>query len=355
MDAKRKGNSFYLLSDFNGYLRDHDFLFFIEDFCKVITENKDILLEPDKDALLCEMLYYLLNFKPKADEFKRTYDILFEKNSQEPLRMEIYQRLFSSELKRLYPHIQKTPIYYGTPEIDIAEMHFSGAIGLDRKKPEDYEQCAQLVRKFSFDAYKQLRAASTHHELQLVKSPHTKLALSHILLGHYIDWYARLLTSVIDKAGFGIYIENAINPETRLRSIIEGLLSREEMKAFTKDTAQEVNINIKKKTLEKYCRKDILLPLIKFLNDLGLEYKIGYKSCSKRDFAEFVWVIKEYCRLLNTTKYKPCKEALTRFYGVPPTQYKVKDCSEFLGTPEGRKLRKKVENFCAEHEKYCYR
>lgn len=339
---------------YNDNLNKNDFLSLIKDFCHIITERGDKLLEPDNDALLCEMLYYLLNFKPKVVAFQRTYDSIFEKYTQELLRMEIYKRLITSELREIYPLIKKTPIFYASPEIDIAEMHFSGAIGLDRKKPGDYRQTSYLIQKFSFDAYKQIRAASTHHELELVHSPHAKLALTHVLLGYYIDWYARLLTSVIDRAGFGIYIENSIHPETRLDSIINGLLTRDEMKAFSTNTP-EVETNIKKKILENHCRKEILLYLIRFLNDLGFEYKIGYKACSKKDFAEYVWVIKEYCRVLNFTKYKPCKEALTMYYGVPPTQYKVKDCSEFLKTPAGKNLRKKIEQFCSEHEEYCYR
>lgn len=354
-DKKDAKPHFFQGSDYNGMLEQFDFLSLICNGCLIIIEKGESLKEDGEKRTLAQWLYFLLNCPPKAKAFKLSYDDMFEKQGHEPLRQSLYQRIINKELRQVLPIVHGFNMIYGTPEIDIAEMHFSGAIGLDRKRPEDYKSCSLLTKQFDFNAYKQIRAASTVDELMAVESTDTKYSFLHILIGHYIDWYARLLTDVITKANFGILIKDVIDPEARIESIIEKVTTRDELKTFLPNTKQRVNASIKKHLLKDYCKQGVLSDLSQMLYEIEKQFKIGTKACSKKEFAQIAWVIKEYCRVLKITKYKPCKAMLTNYYGVPSSEYKIRDASDFLKTPDGRSLRKKIETFCSEHEKYCYR
>lgn len=354
MDSKDKKAGFLLGSDYNGFLERYDFFSLLIAVCKEITNGT---YKDDKgNSTLEKWLYFMLNCKPKADLFKQGYDDMISQYGMSALRQHIDKRLFvdEKELAVLYPLIEKLPIKYGSPEIDIAKMHFDGSIGLDRKKPEDYkDKLSPITLGFDFSSYKRIRAASTHRELVEVESHETKIALLHILTGYYIDWYARLLTRIINSAGFGIRIKDAINPQERLESIIVGLKTRDVLDVLSQTTAQTVDTNIKRDYLKGHCDKKVLNDTIKLLNKIGVEFHIRSKACSKKEFAQIAWVIKEYCRVLNFNKYQPCRNTLAHFYGIDVPTYKIKDGADYLKTKNGRKLRNMIDEFCAEHEDYC--
>ena len=354
MDGKDKKAGFLLGGDYNGFLERYDFFSLLIAVCKEIT--KGTYKDDRGNSTLEKWLYFMLNCKPKAEQFEQSYDDMITRYSMPVLRHHIDKRLFveEKELTVLYPLIEKLPIQYGSPEIDIAKMHFDGAIGLDRKKPEDYkDKLSPITLGFDFSSYKRLRAASTHRELVEVESPETKIALLHILTGYYIDWYARLLTRIIKSAGFGIKIKDVINPQERLESIIVELKTRDVLDVISQTATQTVDINIKKDLLKGHCDKKILVDTIKLLNRIGVEFYIRSKACSKKEFAQIAWVIKEYCRVLNFNKYQPCRNTLARYYGIDVPTYKIKDGSDYLKTKNGRKLRKMIDEFCAEHQEYC--
>ena len=335
------------------YLMRKDFLSILIDVCERIIEKGEDLLKPSEKEVLSDTLFTILNIKPKADEFQFSYDNLKGKMGKgHALRNAVYQRIYTKELRRLYPLVTKLPITYQSVEIRIAEMHFSGALGLFDGMLNYGEEASPTESWFSFNAYKQIRAASTVDELVPINTE-TELALVYILTGYYIGWYADLLERVIEDAGFGIPVEKTRFPQKKLESILSILQTDEEYKAFLPTTTGVVPTRYKKDLLTPYCHKNIILNVIKLLNDIGEDFKIGYKICSKKQFAQIAWMVKEYCRVIRTSKYKTCKDLLTKYYGVPPTQYKVKDCSDFLKKDKGQKLKKKLVDFSAEYERYC--
>lgn len=335
------------------YLMRKDFLSILIGIMVEIINKEEELLKPDENKELSDMLFLLLNFKPKTDDIQHSYDDILGRLGQEPLRDALYKKMYSKELKELYPIITKLPIAYESTEIRIANMHFSGAIGLFDGVHDYEEERSQTARWFHFFDYKQIRAASSVEELTAIDAPETKLALVYILTGHYLDWYARLLTTAYTKAGFGARIENTRNPQIRLQYIIEGIHTHEEFKAFLPATTKVVPTSVKKKILEGYCDKKVINGVVKLLNEIGEAYSIGYKTCSKKRFAQIAWMVKEYCLVIKTNKYKTCKDLLTKYYGVQPTQYKVKDCSDLLKTVKGKTIKMKIENFCIENKDYC--
>ena len=318
--------------------------------CKTVTEYDDAKHEYS----LNKSLYFVLNMAPLLDMQRADYLSIIDKRVTKS-QIETLKEQLAQDIAKVLSAIRRCPVMYDEPEEDIAKLHFNGAFGKGLPNPSDYNvECSPAVRGFNVDVYKRIRSAFTVQELIQIDSNSGKYAVLYILTGYYINEYYDVVTNALRKAGLQ-HIYAGFSTHRFIQDKLDWILMRltnEHYDAYVDAEGYEpINMAAKKELLSKrFCSSKIQKDVIKLLDEIGKDFKIGTKACSKRRFCEIVYVIKEHMDCWNEEKYVPSRHLLSRYYGFQqePT-YKISECRKFEQSEDGKILIHKIQKFCAEH------
>lgn len=324
---------------------NHENLLFVDVLsacCRLVTERR----EDVADLALNKWLYLILNLSPVLEQQESIYAGII-KGGNTAARIEKLKVQLSKDISSVLMRLRYAPIIYDQPEEDLAKLHFNGAFG--RGIPDwttyDYEP-SWAVRSFKQEVYQKIRSAFTVEELELIEQRDTKLAVVYLLTGYYINEYYKAVASVLRKAGLNYLLNFNGTQQDKLEEILRQL-TRSRYKEYLQDgDVNPPSPNEKTQILsKKVCTLSCRSKLIKFLDSLTEEFKIGTRACSKRDFANIVYVLMDNLSCWKEKRFATSKRILSMYYGVQEPQYKVSDCDEFLRTDEGKKLQSMIDKF----------
>ena len=327
---------------------NHENLSFVEILsacCRLITERKDNA----GDNAINKWLYLILNLSPILERQESSY-LEIIKGGITPAKIDKLKERLCYDLGTVLKWVSATPIVYDKPEEDLAKLHFNGAFGQGIPDKNSYGfRVSWATDVFDLSVYKQIRSAFTVEELELIESKEKKLSVLYILTGYYIDKYCETVSSILRQAGLN---NNVYFGGTQQEKLYEFLfrLSRDRFNEFlVADGVTPPTKEGKKLILDKaFCDRSKQEKLIKFLDSLVSEFKIGTRACKKGRFARIAYTLARDLSCWKEKRYAPSKKALSDFYGLPlaPT-YKINesDYSEFIKSPEGKKLRNLIKKF----------
>ena len=322
----------------------HPFVEVLSSCCRLLIERKD----DAGDTAINKWLYLALNLSPVLEQQESEYSGII-RGVTTIQKVEKLKGQLCSDLKTVLKWISAAPIIYDKPEEDLAKLHFSGAFGrgIPDKSAYDYEP-SWAVRIFDLNVYKQIRSSFTVEDLELIESREMKLAVLYLLTGYYIDAYYNVVSSILRKAGLNYVITTHGTQQDKLMDILKRL-SHNRYKEFIEDKGlNPPSKNEKKYILDKnFCNLKNRDELIKFLESLLEECKIGTRACSKRDFVNIVCALSTNLSCWREKRFAPSKRVLSMFYGIQEPTYKVnaRDYSAFVNTTEGKTLLSRIERF----------
>lgn len=311
--------------------------------CRLITERKDVA----GDVTINKWLYFILNLQPLLQRQENEY-LATIKNGNTESKIDKLKKQLCFDLGSILKWLSTAPIAYDKPEEDLAKLHFSGAFGRGVPDSSQYGfKPSWAVSVFDLNIYKQIRCAFSVEDLEHIESREMKLAVLYLLTGYYIDQYYQTVSSVLRTAGLNYVITYHGTQQDKLFDYLYRL-SHNRYKEYLEDADVNPPSKTEKKLLinKNFCKLSKRDKLIKFLDSLTTEFKIGTRACSKRDFANIVFVLTEQLSCWEEKRYATSKRTLSQFYGLAkePT-YKVSDCSAFLKTEDGKRLRKMIKKF----------
>lgn len=323
-------------------------------FVEVVVRICQSIAEKGKsmsDLSLNKWLYFVLNLSPYLNRLKSSYEAILDKG----LAPTVIQRLkgqLAGDIGKIVNAINKVPIMYNKPEEDLAELHFNGAFGRGLPDPHSYNvECSLEVANFDIEAYKQIRSAFTVEDLEQIESRDGKFSVLYILTGYYLNAYYNVVAQALQRAGLGFILPPA---DAFIELKLDVLLKR-----LTGDNynmfvdAEESNPPSKQERMSlltpKFCDRKIKNDMGKFLDEMRKDFKIGTKACSKRDFANIVFVFTQYMDCWNESHFATNRKRLSEYYGIKETTYKISECRKFENTEDGKNLIRKIQDFCSKH------
>ena len=317
--------------------------------CNVITEEGVSMSE----YKLNKSLFFLLNLQPLLEVQKADYDSFLQRGITTSVIISLKERLIK-DLASVLKFVRNVPIIYDEPEAAIAKLHFNGAFGKGIPSPSNYDvECSRAVRSFDVETYRRIRSAFTVEDLEQVESNECKYSVVYILAGYYIDAYNSVVSRILQKAGLNYLLLSRAhaNAEDKLDWILEGLTG-EKYKMYLDDGSIPPNKAERMSLLtKKYCDTKIKKEIVKLLDDIRKDFKIGTKACSKRDFCEIVFVFTKYMTtdLWRESRFAPNRHMLAKYYGIQEPTYKIKECKKFEKSEDGKNLIRKLQTFSEEH------
>lgn len=321
---------------------NHSFVEVLSSCCRLITERKD----DAGDKAINKWLYLILNLYPLFEQQESIYSVII-KDGNTASRIDKLKKQLCTDLGMVLKWINAAPIIYDKPEEDLAKLHFSGAFGWGIPDSSQYDfEPSWAVRDFNLEIYKKIRSAFTVEELEAIDSREMKLAVVHLLTGYYIDKYYKMVSSILRKAGLNYIVNYNGTQEDKLSDLLIRLSHNRYKEYLEKGDVNPPSKNEKIGLLDKsICDRSKQKKLIKFLESLTDEMKIEMRSCSKRDFANIVYVLSQYLSCWKEKRYATSKRVLSMFYGIPEPTYKISDPSDYIKTPEGKKLLTLIDKF----------
>lgn len=315
--------------------------------CQSITEKGRAM----SDLSLNTWLYFVLNLMPYLDRLKSSYDsILFK--GMTPTSIQKLKETLAGDIGKILKSINKVPILFDKPEEALAELHFNGAFGRGVPDPHSYDvECSLEAANFDIEVYKRIRSAFTVEELEQIDSREGKYAVLYILTGYYINAYYNVVARVLQRAR----LEYLLIPSDAFVELkLDVLLRRLTGESYRMYVDAEGSIPPSKQErmsllTKKFCKSTIKNDMGKFLDEIRKDFKIGTKACSKRDFANIVFVFTQYMDCWNETHFATNRRLLSEYYGIPETKYKLSECRKFEKTEDGKNLIRKIQEFCANH------
>ena len=317
--------------------------------CKTITEDGI----GASDYKLNKSLFFILNLSPLLDVQKSDYDAILQKGIT-TASVRALKETLTGDLAKLLSVIRTVPIAYDSPEADLAKLHFSGAFGKGVPNPNTYDvECSYAVKLFDIEVYKTIRSAFTVEELEKIESNEGKYAVLAILTGYYISAYYDVVANILRRAGlhYMLLIRTHSTVQDKLDWVFQRLTGEQYNMYLEVDgsippsKAERMNL-----LTTKYCDKSIRDDVVKLLDEIRKDLKIGTKACSKRDFCNIVFVFTGYMtKGWKESRYAPNRRLLALYYGIPEPTYKISECRKFERTEDGKNLIRKIQAFCAKH------
>lgn len=323
---------------------DYSFIDVLSSCCRLLTERKD----KAGDVTINKWLYLILNLGPVLEKQETIYSNII-KGGITTQRVGKLKGMLCFDLGAVLKWISVAPIIYDEPEQDIAKLHFNGAFGLGLPDNSAYGyEPSWAVKAFDLGVYKQIRSAFTVEDLELIESRTMKLAVLYLLTGYYIDAYYKVVSSILRKAGLNYVISINGTQQDKLFEILKRLSHNRYKEYIEEYSLNPPSNNEKMYILDKsICNLKNRDKLIKFLESLIKECKIGTRACSKRDFVNIVYALSTKLSCWKEKRFAPSKRVLSLFYGMQEPTYKVNvsDYSKYIETAEGKELLSRIEKF----------
>ena len=338
-------------ADYNSDLDNSSFVNVMEYVCEAIARGGSEMGEISMN----KALFFVLNLAPVFEKQGESYDGYLN-NGITPHAIKSLKSKLAEDIAVLLNWIKKMPIMYDEPEAALAKLHFSGAFGKGVPDASSFDvECSDAFRNFDIEVYKRIRSAFTVEELREIESRVGKYSVLCILTGYYIDAYYKLIEKKMRRAGLQYLLPKFLtysfiqeHYEYLLRSI-----TMEDYKKYldvdgctTPSKAERLSL-----LSSEFCDSKIKKDVGNLLDEIRRDLKIGTKACSKKDFANIVFVFIKYLDCWKQRHFAPSRFRLAKYYGIPEPTYKIKDCKEYEKSEDGKILIRKLQEFNEAHKK----